>query len=331
MASDGAASGAARRGRRLPDFFVVGHPKSGTTALYRMLQSHPQIFMTEMKETRFFAPELRSRFHRLGPERLPMTLEDYLSLFDAAGAEQRTGEATPSYLRSRTAAGRIAEVAPEARIIALLREPASFLRSFHLQAVRNYSETEKDFAKAIALEPLRRRGKKLPRLSMSHAALFYSDHVRYVEQLRRFHAAFPRENVLVLVYEDFRRDNLGTIRTMLQFLDVDEAAPIVIAETDTLPAVRSQALDQASRVLRVARRNPMARSPLLRGANALVPRRLQGETLQALWRRAVYTEARPPDEEFMRQLRRRFKPEVVALSEYLDRDFVSLWGYDRID
>jgi hypothetical protein len=55
-----------------------------------------------------------------------------------------------------------------------------------------------------------------------------------------------------------------------------------------------------------------------------------GSALDALWRRIVYTHAPPPDEEFMLELRRRLKPEVQALSEYLGRDLVALWGYDRI-
>jgi hypothetical protein len=316
---------------RLPDFFVVGHPKSGTTALYRMLNSHPQIFMTPMKETRFFSPELRSRYARFGPDRLPQTLDAYLALFAGARPDQRAGEASPSYLRSRTAAQRIAEVAPNAKILAILREPASFLRSFHLQCVHNNDETEKDFAKAIALEPARRAGRKIPLVSAQPKALMYSDHVRYVEQLRRYDEVFGRERVLVLVYEDYRRDNIATVQTMLRFLDVDDTVPIVPAETETLPAVRSQLLHQIARVVRVARRNPKARSPLLRAANALVPRGLGSDRLQEAWRRLVYAEAKPPDEQFMRELRRRFKPEVVALSEYLDRDFVTLWGYDQLD
>jgi hypothetical protein len=159
----------------------------------------------------------------------------------------------------------------------------------------------------------------------------YSDHVRYVEQLRRYHEVFGRERVLVLVYEDYRRDNIATVQTMLRFLDVDDTVPIVPAETETLPAIRSQLLHQIARVVRVARRNPNARSPLLRAANALVPSGVGGNRVEEAWRRLVYAEAKPPDEQFMRELRRRFKPEVVALSEYLDRDFVTLWGYDQLD
>src|SRR5271154_3130555 len=146
--------------RRLPDFFIVGHSKCGTTALCEMLRLHPQVHMP-VKEPRFFVPELRSRYWRPAASRRkrPHTLDGYRALFSGARPEQRIGEATPEYLRSREAARRIAEVAPDARIVAVLREPASFLRSLHLQAVHNYTETQKDFRKAIELEPARRAGK----------------------------------------------------------------------------------------------------------------------------------------------------------------------------
>ena len=216
---------------RAPDFFIVGHPKCGTTALYLMLRRHAQIYMPDIKEIRFFTPELRSRFQKPGSGRRPQTLEQYLALFAAAGPQQRLGEASPAYLRSTTAASRIAEVQPAARIIAILREPASFLRSFHLQSLHNHIETEKDLRKAIALEADRRNGRHIPRYSHSPDALMYRDHVRYVEQLRRYHAAFPPEQVLVLIYDDFRRDNQGTLRTVLRFLDVDDTLAIEAVET----------------------------------------------------------------------------------------------------
>ena len=314
---------------RLPDFFIVGHPKCGTTALSWMLGRHPQIFIP-MKEPRFFSPELRSRSRRIAPSSAPDTLEDYLALFAPAGPERRAGEATPMYLRSRTAAARIAEVQPEARIIAILREPASFLRSFHLQCAYNHVETQRDFGKAIALEQDRRQGRRIPRLSQSPQTLLYSEHVRYVEQLRRYHAAFAPQQVLVLIYEEFRSDNEATVRRVLRFLDVDDTLPIEPAESDPLPAVRLQALHQAARLTSVIRRN-RASAPIVRTVNRVMPsRRASNGRLRTGWRRVVYTEPSPPDERFMRELRRRFKPEVVALSEYLGRDMVSLWGYDRL-
>ena len=126
-------------------------PKSGTTALYEMLQAPPADLHARLQG----AVVLRrraARSHPPRPEGTPQTLEEYLSLFDGGRPEQRVGEASVLYLWSRSAAGRIAEVQPDARIIAILREPASFLRSLHLQFVQTYVETENDLRKALALE-----------------------------------------------------------------------------------------------------------------------------------------------------------------------------------
>jgi Sulfotransferase family len=323
-----ARAGSARpSASRAPDFFIVGHSKCGTTALHGMLRSHPQIYMP-LKEPRFFALELRSRFRRLGPETLPVTLEDYLALFAGAKPEQRVGEASPQYLRSRSAASRIGAVRPDARIIAIFREPASFLRSFHLQAVHNCVETQTNFAKAIRLENARRAGRRIPLFSQSPQGLLYSEHVRYAEQLRRFHAVFPRQQVLVLIYDDFLRDNEETVRTVLRFLEVDDSLPLKSVVTRPLPAVRSSLLHRLTLGVSVVRRRvPTTRVHAEPGETRS---RSHGRTLGASWRRVVYTSPRPPDEELMLELRRRFKPEVVALSEYLGRDLVALWGYESI-
>jgi hypothetical protein len=211
------------RQTRIPDFFIVGHAKCGTTALYQMLRRHPQIFMPELKEPLFFATDLRMRFQRPAAGPLPTELDDYLSLFAAAGSTQRVGEASSSYLWSREAAGRIAAVQPDARIVAILREPASFLRSLHLQLLQNHIESQKSLRRALALEQPRREGKQIPRRCTRPQALMYSERVRYVTQLRRFHEQFGRERVLVLIYDDFRAENEATVRGVLRFLDVDDA------------------------------------------------------------------------------------------------------------
>jgi Sulfotransferase family len=336
-ATEGAMLGAAAQGTpepRVPDFFIVGHEKCGTTALYRMLRSHPQIFMPDLKEPRFFSPDLsgRGRGRSVPPTAgvRPHTLEDYLALFAAAGPEQRAGEASPQYIRSAAAASAIADVQPAARIIAILREPASFLSSYHLQCLNSDLETEKSFRKALALEGPRREGREIPRRCEAPDRLLYSDHVRYVEQLRRFHAVLPPEQVLVLIYEDFRRDNEAAIRTVLRFLEVDETIPVEAIKTEPLKATRFVHLHQMTYAVRVAKNKPAMAGPVARAASMLVPRRLRDTALETAWRRIVYTQPGAPDDELMQDLRRRFKGEVVALSDYLGRDLVTLWGYDNV-
>jgi hypothetical protein len=313
---------------RAPDFFIAGHHKCGTTALYEMLRRHPQIYMPERKEPKFFASDLRQRAARV-PSGDPKTLAEYLSLFAPAKPGQRAGEASPTYLWSRTAAGEIAELQPAARVIAILREPASFLRSLHLHWLLHHVETEKDFRKAIALEDERRRGRRIPRSSHWPQALLYSDQVRYVEQLRRFHAVLPHEQVMVVVYDDFRADNEGTMRAVMRFLEVDDTVVIEAMEANpTKVQVRAVRVDALIRTLYVGR-GPVA-GTVRAGVRRLVPERLRRDAFQTLRRRFVWGEPQAPDERFALELRRRFKGEIVALSEYLGRDLVSLWGYDRL-
>ncbi len=307
-------------GLRVPDFFIVGHPKCGTTALYEMLRSHPQIFMPDLKETRFFSRELHPR---TPPATHPQSLPDYLALFADARPDQKAGEASPSYLRSREAAGRIAELQPDARIVAILREPASFLRSLHMELMRDHVETEKDLRRALALEERRRR--EIDR----YPGLVYSDYVQYTEQLRRYHAAFGRGRVLVLIYDDFRADNEATVGRVLSLLDIHDRAPVAIREANPTVRVRSPRLNELVRSLYLGR-GPFARA-VAAPIKALTPTGLRRRGLEAFQRRAVYGAPKPPDERLMLELRRRFKDEVVTLSEYLDRDLVTLWGYDGID
>ncbi len=313
---------------RMPDFFVVGHPKSGSTALYEMLRSHPQIFMPDLKEPRFFASDLRRRRPSSTQGRLPNTLEQYQALFAEAGLGQRAGEATPMYLMSRTAAGLIAEAQPQARIIAILREPASFLRSLHMQLVQAHVEPENDLRRAMSLEDARREGRQMPPRLPRPQLLLYSEHVRYVEQLRRYRAVFAPEQVLVLIYDDFRRDNEAAVRRVLRFLDVDDAAPIDLVEANQTVHVRSVRLDSVVHSVSFGR-GSVARAAKI-AVKTLAPRRLRRAALQTVQRRVLWGQPRAPEESFIGELRRRFKPEVVALSEHLDRDLVTLWGYDRV-
>jgi hypothetical protein len=322
------AAVSAASGMRVPDFFVLGNPKSGTTALYRMLRTHPEIYMPDLKEPWFFAPELQSRFS--GPKTVwrPRTLEEYLPLFARAGAQQRVGEASSCYLMSRNAASGIAQVAPNARLIAILREPASFLRSLHLQNVQVHVDNARDLRRALELELERRAGRRIPRRSPRPEALFYSDHVRYVEQLRRYHELFAPERILVLIYDDFRGDNEATLRRVLRFLEVDDTQSIEPIEAGLTVGVRSQRLHEAVQSVSVGR-GPVSES-VKTAMKAVTSTRMRRKALRTLRKRVVFGAPPPPDEQLIVELRRRFAGEVAALSEYLDRDLVSLWGYDQL-
>jgi hypothetical protein len=316
--------------RTVPEFFVVGHAKCGTTALHAMLAGHPQIFLPLLRETQFLA---RGQAERAEPAegrelRRPRTLDAYLALFDEALPGQRVGEISTAYLRTPEAAARIAALRPDAQVIAFLREPASFVRSFHLQLLQIGFETERDLAKALALEPERARGRQIPPGCPWPAALLYTRHVHYAEQLRAYHELFGRERVLTLIYEDFRRDNDGVVREVFRFLGVEDSVEIARSEANPTVRLRSHRAGGLIDALSMGR-GPAARA-VGSAVKALTPARLRRGTMRAVRRAAVDTAPSPPDERLMGELRGRFAGEVTAAGELLGRDLGSLWGYDRV-
>jgi hypothetical protein len=314
---------------RVPDFFIVGHPKCGTTALYEMLRRQPQVFMPDFKEPWFFAGDMRPRFQPARSGLVPQTLEEYLSLFAPAAPGQRVGEASSSYLRSDEAARRIAELRPDARIIAIFREPASFLRSLHHQLLLDHVETEKSLRAALALEGQRRMGKRIPSRSHLPQMLLYSNHVRYTEQLERYREAFPAEQLLVLIYEDFRADNEGTLREVRRFLGVPVEEPLQALDVNTSSrGMRSQRADELLHAVSVGT-GPGARA-VKAVLKTVSSRGLRDRAMRATRRKLIYGEPPPEDGELMRELRRRYRAEAVSLGDALGRDLVSLWRYEGV-
>ncbi|MCW3019089.1 MAG: sulfotransferase [Solirubrobacterales bacterium] len=314
-------------GDRIPEFLIVGHPKCGTTALYEMLRSHPEIHMPDRKEPWFFAEEL----HESMPPRpggTPRTVAEYAEWFTDAAPGQKIGEASPFYLWSTTAAANIAQVIPDARIIAILREPASFLHSLHLQLLELYIEVETDLRRATELEHERRQGRSVPRYTYWPQLLLYSDYIRYAEQLQRFHAAFPSEQVKVIIYDDLRADNEAAVRDVRRFLGVDDSLPVDRVQANPTVAPRSQKVNELVHAVGVGR-GPVSHTvkEMIKAVTPAGPRR---RALHAFKRQVVFGPPPEPDEEVLHELRLRYNDQVVALSEYLNRDLVALWGYDQL-
>jgi hypothetical protein len=326
---DAAPVDAGERVGRLPDFFIAGHAKSGTTALYEMLRRHPEIYMPDAKEPWFFASDMRPRFEPRMAGVAPQTLSEYADLFAPATAAQSAGEASSSYLWSRTAAQAIAEVQPQARIIAILREPASFLRSLHLQLLQTHVEDVKDFRRAVELERARREGQNIPSRSHRPQLLQYSAHVDYVEQLRRYEAVFPPEQLLVLIYEEFRADNAGTVRDVFRFLGVDDTVSVERLDANPTVQMRSQRLDGLVHSVSTGR-GPIGRMAK-RTIKALTPTALRRDALRVTQRRIVHGPPEQVDEAFVAELRERFRGEVEKLSAHLGRDMLGTWGYESRD
>ncbi len=202
----------------LPDFLIIGAARSGTTALHDYLRQHPGIFMPALKEPNFFAYEgTTPRCRGPGAEFINNSLTDqaaYRALFAPAPPGAVCGEASPLYLYSPRAPGRIARRLPRARLIAILRNPVEQAFSHFTYATRLAIEPETDFLRALELEQ--------ERLAAGWQPLFgYSSFPRYGEQLERYFALFPRSQILIRTYEEFRDRPQQLMREIFAFLGVD--------------------------------------------------------------------------------------------------------------
>jgi hypothetical protein len=290
-----------------PDFFIVGAPRCGTTALYAYLRQHPQIFMPEHKEPMYFGDDLTHLHERL-------TEQDYLGLFRGARPGQRVGEASTWYLYSRSAAREIAAFAPDARIIIMLRNPVDVMYSLHRELAFYGGETILDFEEALAAEPDRMEGRRRGP-SRRPEALYYRDTVRFPEQIERYLDVFGEDRVRVIIYDEFARDVAASYRETLSFLDVDAAfRPTfeIVNESKRPRFPRIQAMvvrppGPLARLIPTLRRLPLAH-------------RLRERILLANSR----SEQRPPmDAALRRRLTADLTPEVERLEALLGRELTS--------
>jgi hypothetical protein len=231
----------------LPNFFIVGAAKGGTTALYYYLSRQPDVFMSGLKEPHFFAYEgARPTPVGVGDQYLidsaVIDIESYERLFE--GARQRAiGEASTGYLFYPHVAARIAARLPRAKIIAVLRDPAERAFSAFTYLRREGREVLKDFEAALDAEPSRRASGWAPLWS-------YVEGGRYARQLEPYYAAFPSDQIKVVLSEDLEADTRGVVGEVLRFLGID--APVVgdlEARFNVSGEPRSQSLNRLYRFL----------------------------------------------------------------------------------
>jgi hypothetical protein len=179
----------------LPNFFVIGAMKAGTTSLYQYLRAHPQIFMADDKEPCFFGSKLN--WHR--------GREWYESLFHHAGDAIAVGEACTGYTKYPIHDGvpeRMSQLIPEARLIYLVRHPIERIRS-HYEHVHRYGYEKRPLAVAVLEDPK------------------YVGYSRYALQIDQYLKCFAREQLLVVTSENLRSERRGTLRQIFDFLGVD--------------------------------------------------------------------------------------------------------------
>lgn len=199
----------------LPDFFILGAPKSATTALASYLEGHIEIGLAE-GESHYFATDFPGK-------RSANDQKGYEGLFESSRRNARCrGEKAVWYMYSREAVANIRKCNPNAKLIMLLRNPPEMLFSLHGQFLYDQTENEQDFEKAWGLCGARKAGQKIPNLCRARELLYYDEVARYGEQLERIYSIFPREQVRVFLFDDFAANPKIIYREVLNFLGVDD-------------------------------------------------------------------------------------------------------------
>ena len=302
---------------RRPDFFFVGHPRSGSGRLDGYLKGHPDLYMGR-KELHFFGTDLDYNHP-------PRTLDNYLAHFRDARPGQIVGEASTWYLASRDAAAEIHDFAPQAKILMMLREPVSWLHSLHSHMVFAAYEDIPDFAEALAAEDDRAAGRRpLPPHSIPAGGVLYRSLVRYRDQVQRYFDAFGRDNVHVVIFDDFKADHVRVLDEVLAFL----GARVDFPERAALLEGKSRRARNANRVQRSRRLHRWLKRPPQRAyLHGLVEPPVPGydRLLNGLHRLNLKSAPRAPMPDDLRaRLRDEFRPEVEALADLLGRD-LSAW------
>ena len=197
-----------------PNFFIVGAPKCGTTALHAYLSEHPNVFLARVKEPHYFAPDLN-----IGKPRKPPSW--YFGLFGNVLPEHTVrGEASVFYSYSSVAIEGLRDLDPDARVVFMVRDPVDLVYSLHGQLLYTGLETESEFERAWRLQSERRRS---PPLGVPEPKLLqYSDVASLGRQLQRILTVFPRSQVKTILFTDMKRSAGEVYRDVLTFLGLPD-------------------------------------------------------------------------------------------------------------
>lgn len=262
----------------LPNYLVIGAMKAGTTSLHRRLAAHPEVFASDPKELKFFVAG-NGNWHR--------GIEWYESHFAEASGFRAAGEASPRYSKATEYPGvpaRIAEYIPDARIIYLVREPISRMRSHYLEGLHGRWEARP--------------------LDEALRSWNYIDASRYSMQLDAYLEHFDRGQVLVLTSERLRTRPQDVLGRVAEHLGVADEWPGVDPR-------RSENVSSSKDVYS-PRTNSMRGWKSYRVARRLVPRSFRSAWSKSTARRVASSDLRLSDS-LAEELRERLEPDVARL------------------
>jgi hypothetical protein len=296
-----------------PNFFIVGAPKCGTTALFEYLRTHPNIFFPNVKEPHFFAKDLGS-YPRI------KTLDDYEAMFTGTTQQHlRRGEASVYYLRSSVAIANIHEFDPAAKLIAMFRNPVDMLYSLHSQLLFVAEEDQADFETAWRLQGDRERGIAIPPMIRSPRLVQYREIGQLGSQARRLLSIFPQTQVKLILFDDFSASPQRIYDEVIRFLDIPHDGRTEFPRINENKRAKLGWLGKLSRKPPPLLHRVFRRMKQLPGAEGLVTAKKKIVALNTVRERRA-----PLSPAFRAELVETFRGEVALLSQILDRD-LSHW------
>ncbi len=299
---------------KLPNFFIIGAPKSGTTGLYDTIRQHPDIYMSPIKEPKYFAcngepPVFNGPAGQHVRRTSVWTPLDYGLLFADVEGQRAIGEASPLYMRTPQTAPRIRRNLPQSRLVAILRQPAERAYSSFTFFHQHEREPAKTFQEALAQEALRMN-------AGWYFGLFHKEAGFYHAQLSAYYDLFPREQIRVYLYEDWKERPHELLRDLFGFLEVDDGFRAEIKKTNVTRWSRNRLLR------RLASGSGFERE-LRRFLPENAVRKLRG-ALQRIDRRFNRCLPPPLDPALRAELTEEYREDILKLQDLLDRD-LSRW------
>ncbi len=300
----------------MPDFYIIGAPKCGTSSLFQYLGDHPSIYMPSNKEPHFYATDMYTR--DTGLTRRVADRAVYEQLFAPAAPDQITGEGSTWYLFSEDAVPAILRDKPDARFIIMLRNPIDMALSLHNHHVRKLYDDVDDFSAAWSLNAARARGENLPQYCPEPKMLDYRAACRFAPMLERLFGLVPRERVHVIIFEEFVGDLRSSYLETLSFLGVADDGRTTFERVNPNRRLRSK------RLYELLTYKPFPINvvyPTLKWVANVVGFRPG----RAVFERNVTVEARSDlDPDMMRRLETSFVPDIPEIEAVLGRN-LDIW------
>lgn len=274
---------------RYPDFFIIGAPKCGTTALAGWLSENPGIFMCTPKEPNYYSYRAGQVLPYMASARTP---DQYFQLFAKAHPHQIIGDASTTYLRSEEAVCLLLKDNPLARLIVCLRNPLERVQSTHSQRMKSGWEPERDFATA-----------------WTKSKTDYIDACSAGQQVDRLLRNASRKQVLFLLNEDMREDPRATYESVLHFVGAPDDGK------SDFPSLNERAVPRSLMLARILKESRGLRSNL----GIRLPTGLRKYTLP-LMNRSARVEEKGLSPILRNEIVEMFRPDVELLQNLIERD-----------